>query len=154
MADTVDSETRSRMMSRIRSVDTEPELIVRRLLHGNGFRYRLHVCALPGRPDIVLPRYRAVIFVNGCFWHGHDCHLFRMPATQTEFWSGKISANRTRDRKNLDALHNAGWRTLTVWECALRGTGRISHKKLLRDMSGWLHSKSADHKIREAEYGE
>jgi DNA mismatch endonuclease (patch repair protein) len=153
MADMVDSATRSRMMSGIRSTNTGPERLVRSLLHRNGFRFRLHVNTLPGKPDIVLPRYHAVIFVNGCFWHGHDCSLFHLPATKTAFWSKKIDANRARDSKHLEALKLAGWRTLTVWECAMKGKNRIAPEKLIQQISGWLHGNTVNHQIRGSGHG-
>lgn len=112
-------------MSRVRSRDTGPELLVRRILHARGYRYRLHRRDLPGRPDIVLPRYCAAVFVNGCFWHGHGCSLFRMPATRPEFWATKIAANRARDTAARGKLHDVGWRILDVWECALWGRRRL-----------------------------
>jgi len=120
MTDIVDATTRSRMMSGIRGRDTKPELQVRHQLHQKGFRYRLHVAGLPGKPDLVFPKYRAVVFVHGCFWHGHDCALFKQPATRTEFWTGKISSNRARDTRQLEALRQAGWRVAIIWECALK----------------------------------
>lgn len=110
-------------MSGIRGKNTKPEWLVRRALHARGFRYRLHVRSLAGHPDLVLPRYRAVVFVHGCFWHGHEgCKYFRLPATRKEFWEGKISRNRNNDYRNRASLLEAGWRVATVWECALRGT--------------------------------
>jgi len=112
-------------MSRVRSKDTAPELVVRRLLHSRGYRYRLHRIDVAGRPDLVLPKYRVAIFVNGCFWHGHSCALFRIPATRTEFWLAKIAANRTRDSLVRGRLREEGWRTLDIWECALRGPRRL-----------------------------
>lgn len=124
LADVVSPATRSRMMSGIRGKDTKPELAIRRGLHALGFRYRLHARDLPGKPDIVLPRWRAVIFVHGCFWHGHDCHLFKWPKTRTEFWRQKITTNRQNDEKAVAALHAQGWRVLIVWECALKGRTR------------------------------
>lgn len=133
MADIVDKETRSRMMSGIRGKDTKPEMVVRKLLHSRGFRFRLHRRDLPGRPDIVLPKYRTAILVHGCFWHGHEnCHLFRLPGSRTEFWEGKIAGNKVRDQKNLLLLKEAGWRILQIWECAIKGKGRLS-PELLRD---------------------
>ncbi len=108
-------------MSGIRSRNTSPELIVRRGLYSIGFRYRLHRKDIPGTPDIVLSKYKAVIFVHGCFWHGHDCHLFKVPATRTQFWIKKIQANRNRDNKNMRLIIDRGWRVCIVWECALRG---------------------------------
>lgn len=120
MADVVDSKTRSRMMSGIRSKDTKPEMAVRRFLHGQGFRYRLHRRGLPGTPDLVFPKYKTVVFVHGCFWHGHDCRYFRLPKTRTEFWSEKISGNRARDAKNEEALRASGWKVIVIHECEIR----------------------------------
>ncbi|MDB2421872.1 very short patch repair endonuclease [Paracoccaceae bacterium] len=120
MADIVSPEKRSSMMSGIRGKDTKPEIIMRRLLHQLGYRFRLHRKDLPGRPDIVLPKWRTVIFVNGCYWHGHeDCHLFRPPKTRTEFWTNKIKGNQARDQRNHAALEDAGWKVLVIWECAV-----------------------------------
>jgi DNA mismatch endonuclease (patch repair protein) len=113
-------------MSRVRSRDTAPELLVRRILHARGYRYRLHRRDLPGRPDIVLPRHRAAVFVNGCFWHGHGCSLFRMPATRTDFWATKNAVNRARDAAARAELRAEGWRILDVWECALKGRRRLN----------------------------
>ena len=117
MADIVDAATRSRMMSGIRRRDTKLEVAVRKALHARGFRYRVDVRKLPGCPDIVLPRWRAVIFVHGCFWHAHDCGLCRIPSTRPEFWREKLSANAERDRRNETRLLDAGWRVATIWEC-------------------------------------
>ncbi|WP_244909698.1 very short patch repair endonuclease [Nitrospirillum viridazoti] len=111
-------------MSRVRSRNTAPEMVVRRSLHAAGFRFRLHRKGLPGRPDLVLPKYHSVIFVHGCFWHGHECPRGRPPATRTEFWGTKIAGNRTRDAAAKLALHNAGWRVLTIWECGITGPVR------------------------------
>ncbi|NTW80050.1 MAG: DNA mismatch endonuclease Vsr [Geobacteraceae bacterium] len=140
MTDIVDKETRSRMMSGIRGKDTKPEYHIRRILHRNGFRYRLHVKDLPGKPDIVLPRYHAVILVSGCFWHGHDCHLFRIPTTRMEFWTTKIDHNRANDRLVLDSLQGSGWRVATVWECALRGKHRMDDSVIVSRLSDWIRS--------------
>lgn len=137
MTDIVDRATRSRMMRGIRSRNTRPEILVRYLLHRRGFRYRLCVRELPGKPDIVLPKYRAVIFIHGCFWHGHDCPAFRLPQTRPEFWRGKIARNRENDRKAAAALLAAGWRVATVWECALRGAGRDTEAVADR-LAHWL----------------
>ena len=111
-------------MNRIRGKDTKPEMQLRRGPHAAGLRYRLHASALPGKPDIVLRRYRAVLLIHGCFWHGHDCVLFKMPATRRKFWAKKIAGNRARDERSVAALKRAGWRVLTVWECSLKGPGR------------------------------
>lgn len=108
-------------MRAIRSKNTAPELLIRKLLFSLGYRFRLHVKNLPGTPDIVLPKYRTAIFVHGCFWHGHDCHLFTLPQTRRDFWQAKIDANRQRDLRSEDMLVSAGWRVLSVWECALKG---------------------------------
>lgn len=121
MTDIVDQKTRSRMMSGIRSKNTTPELLVRRFLHAQGFRFRIHRKDLPGKPDIVLPKYRAVLFVHGCFWHGHQCRLFRIPQTRTEFWTEKIESNIRRDRLAIESLNSSGWRVGVIWECALKG---------------------------------
>lgn len=139
MADRLTPEQRRLNMSRVRATDTAPEMTIRRMLHAHGFRFRLHRRDLPGRPDIVLARRRTAIFVHGCFWHGHDCPLFRLPATRPEFWSAKIDGNRTRDRIAADRLHQVGWRTLTVWECALKGRGRLPADALATAASTFLY---------------
>jgi DNA mismatch endonuclease, patch repair protein len=140
MADTVSPEVRSRMMAGIRGKDTAPEMLVRRGLHRLGFRYRLHDRRLPGRPDLVFPRHGAVLFVNGCFWHGHGCHLFRMPGSRQAFWQAKIAANIARDGKSRDALASRGWRVGTVWECAVKGRTRQDLGQLLKHLAQWLVS--------------
>jgi DNA mismatch endonuclease (patch repair protein) len=124
LTDIVDAKTRSRMMAGIGGKDTKPELALRRALHARGFRYRLHDKRLPGRPDIVLPKYRAVIFVHGCFWHRHaDCRYSATPKTRPEFCAEKFRGNVERDARNLCALQDAGWRTAVLWECALDPAG-------------------------------
>lgn len=121
MIDVVAPEIRSRMMASIRSRNTRPEMQVRRHLNALGFRYRLHRKDLPGKPDIVLPKYQTAIFIHGCFWHGHrGCRFATLPATRTEFWTAKISANQARDSAAESKLREAGWRIAIVWECALR----------------------------------
>lgn len=117
--DKISSEKRSKIMAAIHSKDTKPELIVRRYLHACGFRYRLHHKRLPGHPDIVLRKYRTCIFINGCFWHGHDCHNFRPPLTHTEFWAEKIARNKARDKAQQQELAKMGWHCVTIWECEL-----------------------------------
>lgn len=134
-------------MSSIRSRNTKPEIIVRSLLHREGFRFRLHVRELPGKPDIVLPKYRAAIFVHGCFWHGHDCSLYRLPSTRPDFWQDKIDHNRASDRRARDALLAAGWRVAVVWECALRGTGTDTGQVAQR-LTGWLRGNELETRIR------
>ena len=146
--DIVDAATRSRMMAGIRGKDTKPELVVRRGLHALGFRYRLHDRRLPGKPDIVLPRWRAAIHINGCFWHGHHCALFRWPRTRQEFWRSKIERNVQRDHDVDAALDRAGWRVLTVWECALKGPGRIGAEAVVKGSADWLRSDARTGEIR------
>lgn len=131
MADIISPERRSALMSRIRGKDTKIELEVRRGLHALGFRYRLGGAGLPGRPDIVLPKYRTVVFVHGCFWHQHDCYLFRLPKTRTAFWKAKVDANRERDRQNEMRLAATGWHVETVWECWLRGQTPASRSEVI-----------------------
>ena len=142
MADIVPAEVRSRMMSGIRGKNTKPELILRTGLHAAGFRFRIHVADLPGKPDIVLPRFRAVIFAHGCFWHGHDCHLFKMPSTRRDFWQAKIDRNREFDVRNQSQLADAGWRQAVVWECALKGRTRLPHDEVIDSCAKWLQSGS------------
>jgi DNA mismatch endonuclease (patch repair protein) len=121
MADVHSKATRSYNMSRIRSKDTKPEMLVRRFLHKNGFRYRLHVKDMPGKPDIVLPKYKTVIFVHGCFWHGHEgCKYYVVPKTRTEWWLHKIGNNITNDAKAERLLKAGGWNVIKVWECELK----------------------------------
>jgi DNA mismatch endonuclease (patch repair protein) len=148
LPDIVDAATRSRMMSGIRGTNTKPELAIRRGLHAAGFRYRLHAKDVPGRPDIVLPRYRAAIFVNGCFWHGHDCHLFRLPGTREEFWQDKINRNRQRDAEVEAVLAAAGWRRLTIWECALRGRTKIGLEDAVACTIEWIRGDSLSAELR------
>ena len=148
LSDIVDAATRSRMMAGIRSTNTKPEMTVRHGLHHRGFRYRLHDRRLPGRPDLVLPRHRAAVFVHGCFWHGHDCPLFRWPRTREDFWRSKITGNQQRDRKNIAALKEANWRVLTIWECALRGTSEPAREALLDGAALWIESASSEKVLR------
>ncbi len=120
MADNHSKEVRSKNMSHIRSTNSKPEEIVRKYLFSKGFRYRKNVRTLPGCPDIVLPKYKTIIFVNGCFWHKHDCPRFVWPASNEDYWRPKILRNVERDQKNAEALKNMGWRIITVWECELK----------------------------------
>lgn len=120
MVDIVDSATRSRMMSRIRSKNTKPEILVRSYLHRSGLRFRVHIKDLPGKPDVVLPKYKTTIFVHGCFWHSHpQCKFAVRPTSNVEFWKQKLDATRKRDQRNKRSLKTLGWRVLTVWECQL-----------------------------------
>jgi DNA mismatch endonuclease, patch repair protein len=128
--DTVDAKTRSRTMSAIRGKDTAPERLVRTGLHARGFRFRLQASELPGRPDLLLPKWRAVIFVNGCFWHGHGCARFRLPSSRIDYWGPKILRNRQRDKRVAAQLRRLGWRVLRVWECQLRADAQRAIDKL------------------------
>lgn len=121
MADVVIPEMRSRLMSGIRGKDTQPEIVVRSMLHSAGFRFRLYRRDLPGRPDLVLTKWHAAVFINGCFWHAHkNCKFFRLPTTRRGFWREKLDANRSRDSRVTSALADANWNVITIWECALR----------------------------------
>lgn len=138
MTDVHNSASRSFNMSRIRSANTKPELLVRRYLHNNGFRYSLHRKDLPGKPDITLTKYRTIINVNGCFWHGHnDCKYFKIPKTRTKWWTTKIDRTRTNDAENIVQLKKLGWNTIVVWECQLK-PGHLD--KTLNDVINELNS--------------
>ena len=116
-------------MAQVRGKNTKPEKLVRSLLHNMGYRFRLYMKQFPGKPDIVLPRYKAVIFVHGCFWHGHeDCKRATIPATNTEFWLAKITCNKERDKRNLAALENLGYRCITVWQCEMQDIGALKQR--------------------------
>lgn len=137
MADTLTSERRSWNMSRIRGRDTGPELLLRSLLHRAGFRFRLHAKQLPGRPDVVLPKYKAAIFVHGCFWHRHPgCRNATTPSTRREFWQEKFDRNVSRDARNRADLEAAGWTVLTVWECELKADAESVVSQLARELRG------------------
>jgi DNA mismatch endonuclease (patch repair protein) len=148
LPDIVDAATRSRMMAGIRGRNTRPEISIRRALHALGFRYRIHKLDVPGKPDIVLPRYRAAVFVNGCFWHGHDCPLFRLPGTRRDFWQQKISRNIARDAEVRRQLDAEGWRHVTVWECAIRGPARLGLDETIRRLASWIPSRRSKLEIR------
>lgn len=134
-------------MSGIRGRNTRPELTIRKHLHKHGFRYRLHDRKLPGKPDIVLPRYQAVILVHGCFWHGHDCHLFRWPSSNEAFWREKITRNRNVDERAVMMLHENNWRVLKIWECALKGRQRWPTDLLVDNIVRWLKHSDRSHEI-------
>jgi len=148
MTDKVDPATRSHIMAAIRGKDTGPEMKIRSLLHRAGFRFRLHARELPGRPDIVFPRHHAVIFVHGCFWHGHDCPAFRRAGTNKEFWDAKIQGNRDRDERTRTALIKLGWRVAVVWECGISGPSRLKDEILARRIGAWLLSNRRSLDIR------
>ena len=139
--DRLNRERRSWNMSRIGGKNTSPELEVRSLLHRLGFRFRLHRRDLPGTPDIVLPKYHVAIFVHGCFWHGHDCPLFRLPATRPNFWTRKIEQNKARDMTVLAETLLAGWRHLTIWECSFRGPKQIGLDRAVARTVRWLKGR-------------
>ncbi|MBE1236513.1 DNA mismatch endonuclease Vsr [Phaeovibrio sulfidiphilus] len=153
MADIFDPEKRSTLMAGIRSRDTAPEIALRKALFARGLRYRIHDRTLPGTPDLVFPRFLAVIFVNGCFWHAHDCHLFRLPGSRTAFWEAKLNGNRARDCAHANALLTQGWRVLTVWECALKGRTRLAPEALVERVVEWLESGAASGCIEGARPG-
>lgn len=149
MTDIVNSYKRSLMMAGIKGRNTKPELLIRSLLHKKGFRFRLHVKDLPGKPDIVLPKYKAVIFIHGCFWHGHqDCRLFKLPATRTEFWREKIFRNQANDRRVVDLLLTSKWRVCIIWECSIR-RARKDPEKLVNTITEWLTDTEQFLEIRE-----
>jgi len=141
LPDLADAAARSRNMSAIRSKNTRPEMMVRQGLHARGLRYRLHVRELPGTPDLVFPGRGAVLFVHGCFWHGHGCHLFRLPGTRTEFWAAKIARNKEVDRRSTTALQSQGWRVGIVWECSLKGRTRLPLDDALGRCETWINSE-------------
>lgn len=134
-------------MAGIRGKNTRPEMIVRRGIHRLGFRYRLHVTGLPAKPDLVFPARRAVIFIHGCFWHGHGCELFKWPSTRRSFWRNKISSTRKRDAKAILDLQKDEWRTLVVWECSLKGPARKDPERVIYEVAEWLNGQAAHMEI-------
>lgn len=138
MADVHNPDSRSKNMRAIGSKNTRPELLLRQLLFARGFRFRIHANNLPGKPDIILPKHNLAVFVHGCFWHGHDCYLFKLPQTRTGFWLKKIGENKRRDRDHIDELQQIGWRVLVVWECALKGRKKWDVAKLGDALSTWI----------------
>lgn len=135
-------------MAGIRGKDTRPEMVIRSALHRRGFRYRLHDKTLPGKPDLVFPRLGAVILIHGCFWHCHNCHLFKWPSSRTQFWQEKIEGNRARDRVSFAKLKERDWRILTIWECALKGRTRQNVADVVDTVANWLTAGTADMEIR------
>lgn len=140
--DIVSREKRRSMMSGIRSKDTKPEMRIRKALYSRGYRYRLHSSKIPGKPDIIMRKCNAVIFIHGCFWHGHNCKLFRLPKTRTAFWENKINTNRKRDRQVISMLQKDGWRIAVIWECSMRGKGKMNFKDLMDRLTDWIESDS------------
>ncbi len=135
-------------MAGIKGKNTKPERTIRTALHKRGLRYRLHSKSVPGRPDLVFPRYRAVIFVHGCFWHAHACSLFRLPETRRKFWKNKIYGNRARDRKVRTELEAANWRHLIIWECALRGKDLDTVRSVIDRAERWLRLGGSSREIK------
>jgi DNA mismatch endonuclease (patch repair protein) len=138
MMDVLSPEQRSLNMSRIRGRNTRPEMLLRRGLHARGLRFRLHRKSLPGKPDLVFPRFLVVIFVNGCFWHGHGCELFNLPKTRPDFWRRKIEGNRNRDEEQIKKLKTLGWRVLVIWECAYRGKNKKAMVAILDEAEHFI----------------
>lgn len=147
MADVVTSEVRSHMIASIRASNTSPELFMRRGLHRLGFRFRLDVRSLPRRPDLVFPKYQAVLFVHGCFWHRHNCHLFKWPASRVEFWRDKLEANAARDRRTLGDLRAMDWRVGIVWECAIKSKRKWMTEEIFSESALWLRSDESSLEI-------
>ena len=148
MVDVFSLQKRREVMASISAKNTKPELLVRKALHREGFRYRLHGKGLPGKPDLVFRGLNAVVVVNGCFWHGHDCQLFKVPATNREFWETKIKTNRARDARNKNLLLEQNWRVLIIWECSTRGKGRLKFEELIANVTNWLKSDEKYLEIR------
>ena len=138
MVDVVTPEKRSQMMAGIRAKNTKPELLIRSGLHRLGYRFRLHDRCLPGKPDIVLRKYKSAIFVHGCFWHVHECNIFKWPQTRENFWRTKLLRNREVDSKSIAAIQGLGWRTAVVWECAIRGASSKTIPTVLGELDDWL----------------
>lgn len=141
LTDVVDAATRSRMMSGIKGKNTSPEILIRKALHSRGFRFRLHVKYLPGKPDLVFPKYKSVVFIHGCFWHGHQCRYFKVPSTRSDFWLDKIEKNKARDELQLMKLRTSGWRVLVIWECSIRLMKKQKSCTLIDQISDWLLSE-------------
>jgi DNA mismatch endonuclease (patch repair protein) len=148
MGDIVDKKTRSRMMAGIRSRHTKPERLIRSLLHKAGYRFRLHSRKVPGRPDLILPKYKIAVHVHGCFWHGHDCPLYRPPETRRDFWQQKITQNRRRDRDVIEKTLQIGWRHLTIWECAIRGSKQLGTERTIARICRWIEGTRCTGDVR------
>lgn len=142
MADRVSKDVRSRNMAAIKGANTKPEELVRKYLYSKGFRYRKNVRTLPGSPDVVLPKYKTVIFVNGCFWHKHDCKWFKWPKSNADFWRDKITKNAERDARNKEELEKDGWQVLSVWECKLKEDFEDTMSKVVIGIKSMNHIES------------
>jgi len=145
--DIVDKATRSRMMAGISGKNSKPELLIRKALHRMGYRYRIHYTGLPGKPDMVFPMYHAIILINGCFWHRHNCHLFKWPATRKDFWHKKILASMARDERNLAYYKKLGWKVLVIWECSIKGKTRINVNEVVKLTVDWLRNEKQSFEI-------
>ncbi|MGX7925482.1 very short patch repair endonuclease [Tsuneonella sp. HG094] len=150
--DTVDQKTRSRIMSSVGQKNTAPEKLLRSALHRRGLRFRLHDRKLPGSPDLVFPKYRAAVFVHGCFWHAHGCYRSTKPKTRAKFWQSKFEANRQRDSRIVARLRDKGWRVLTVWECILKGKTARPVDAVAEEVDRWLNSGNAMAELSAAAY--
>ena len=148
MADIVSPEKRSQMMASIKGKNTKPEIAIRKALHRMGFRYKLHDKTLPGTPDLVFPKYKAVLFIHGCFWHGHNCNLFKLPSTRPDFWMDKITRNQYVDQKNISDLNCRNWRTATIWECSIRKNAKYDVSEVIKIFTQWLVSDKKIFEIR------
>lgn len=146
MVDTFSREDRSRIMSRVKSKHTSIEVSIRKALYSCGYRFRLHSTILPGEPDIILNKYKCVIFINGCFWHGHECYNCRYPATNISYWRMKIQNNKNRDAKNHQAILDLGFRILVIWGCALTGKFKIPNDELISLIESWIVFSSEEYK--------
>lgn len=151
--DTVDAKTRSHIMASVGQKNTGPEMTLRSALHKSGFRYRLHNKELPGTPDLVFPKYDAVVFVHGCYWHSHGCYKSTLPKSRREFWQAKFRANRARDRRNHERLRELDWRVLTVWECALVGKHALKLSDIVDIVRQWLVGTRVDGEIPDMPLG-
>lgn len=147
MSDVHSPEIRTKNMKAIRGVNTQPEITLRKLLHSKGYRYRVSPKNLPSKPDIYLSKYKAVILVNGCFWHGHKCHLFKWPKSKREFWRKKISGTISRDKNNIIELQQLGIKCLVVWECAIKGKKRLPLDVILQLTERWLNELEGNYEI-------
>lgn len=148
MADIVDARTRSRMMSKIAGSNTRPEKAVRSALHRRGLRFSLHRKDLPGKPDIVLPAFKTAVFVQGCFWHCHDCEYFRLPKSNRKFWKSKLAANQQRDQRNIKDLCDLNWHVAIVWECCIRGQTSESVEQSMDKLATWIRRSKFRRRIK------
>ena len=148
MVDIVPADVRSRMMSGIRGKNTRPEMLIRKGLFALGLRYRVHGKRLPGRPDLVFHKYKSVVLVDGCFWHGHVCPLFKWPSSNVDFWRNKILRNRELDRVNSKSLKSQGWRIFRIWECALKGPSKRPLEEVVTRTASWIRTGAASNELR------